>query len=183
MRSSANHRVAFRADWQKILRKTFKLENGKGWSFRELEIKRVLQTQVKLRHQKNDSRKTSWIPFEWSSRKVSMLTSELLELKSLIDDRNLTIKEAEKFRLGPNAEVSAVRAINWASIAYEFINSRSSNRLKTQQDLKTQMDRFLEIFKLNKKPINVKLFMTRFAENISQKFQIKLENTSINLKI
>ena len=69
------------------------------------------------------------------------------ELKRLIDDRNLTIKEAEKFRLGPSEEGNAVTVINLVIIADEFIKSRSGNRLKTQQDLKTRMDRVLDIFK------------------------------------
>ena len=140
--------MASRADWQKILRKTIKLENGEGWSLRGIEIKGVLQTQVTLRHLEDGRRETTFIPYEWNSRNQTKITTAVAELKRLIDDRNLTIKEAEKFRLGPSEERSAVTVINWASIADEFIKSRSGNRLKTQQDLKTRMDRVLDIFQV-----------------------------------
>ena len=138
--------MASRADWQKILRKTIKLENGEGWSLRGIEIKGVLQTQVTLRHREDGRRETTFIPYEWNSRNQTKITTAVAELKRLIDDRNLTIKEAEKFRLGPSEEGSAVTVINWASIADEFIKSRSGNRLKTQQDRKTRMDSVLDIF-------------------------------------
>ena len=113
--------MASRADWQKILRKTIKLENGEGWSLRGIEIKGVLQTQVTLRHREDGHRETTFIPYEWNSRNQTKITTAVAELKRLIDDRNLTIKEAEKFRLGPSEEGSAVTVINWASIADEFI--------------------------------------------------------------
>ena len=96
--------MASRAEWQKILRKTIKLENGEGWSLRGIEIKGVLQTQVTLRHREDGRRETTFIPYEWNSRNQIKITTADAELKRLIDDRNLTIKEAEKFRLGPSEE-------------------------------------------------------------------------------
>ena len=149
---------------RKFCAKPSKLENGEGWSLRGIEIKDILQTQVTLRHREDGRRETTFIPYEWNSRNQTKITTAVAELKRLIDDRNLTIKEAEKFRLGSSEEGSAVTVINWASIADEFIKSRSGNRLKTQQDLKTRMDRVLDIFKLKPRPINGKVFMERFAE-------------------
>ena len=46
--------MASRADWQKILRKTIKLENSEGRSPRGIEIKGILQTQATLRHREDD---------------------------------------------------------------------------------------------------------------------------------
>ena len=105
--------MASRADWQKILRKTIKLENGEGWYLRGIEIKGVLQTQVTLRHREDGRRETTFIPYEWNSRNQTKITTAVAELKRLIDDRNLTIKEAEKFRLGPSEEGSAASVLNW----------------------------------------------------------------------
>jgi len=156
--------VASRADWQKILRKTIKLENGEGWSLRGIEIKGVLKTQVTHRHREDGTRETTFIPYEWNSRNQTKITTAVAELKRLIEDRNLTIKEAEKFRVGPTDEGSAATVINWASVADEFCKSRSGNRVKTQQDLQTRMNRALEIFKLKPKPINGKTFMEKYAD-------------------
>ena len=64
---------------------------------------------------------------------------------------------------GPSEEGSAGTVINWESIADEFIKSRNDNKLKTRQDLKTRIDRVLEIFKLKQSPINRKVFLERFA--------------------
>ena len=43
---------------------------------------------------------------QWNSRNQPKTTTAVAELKRLIDDRNLTIKEAEKFRLVPSEEGS-----------------------------------------------------------------------------
>ena len=119
--------MASRADWQKILRKTIKLENGEGWSLRGIEIKGVLQTQVILRHRVDCRRETTFIPYEWNSPNQTKITTAIAELKRFIADQNLIIKEVEKIRFAPSEEGSAVKVINWTSIAYEFIKSRSGN--------------------------------------------------------
>jgi len=59
-----NHRVASRSDWQKMLRKAIKLENGEGWSLRGIERKGVLQSQVTLKHREDGRRETTFIPSE-----------------------------------------------------------------------------------------------------------------------
>jgi len=96
--------VASRADWQKILRKTIKLENGEGWYLRGIEIKGILQTQVTLRHGEDGHRETTFIPNEWNSRNQTKITTAVAELNRFIDDRNLNIKEAEKSRFAPSEE-------------------------------------------------------------------------------
>ena len=106
---------------QKILRKTIKLENGEGWSLRGIELKDVLQAQITLSHREDGRRETTFIPYEWSGRNQTKITTAVVELKRIIDDRNLNIKDSEKFIVGPSEEGSAVTVINWACIADEFI--------------------------------------------------------------
>ena len=126
--------MASRADWQKILRKTIKLENGEGWSLRGIEIKGVLQTQVTLRHREDGRRETTFIPYEWNSRNQTKITTAVAELKKLIDDRNLIIKKAEKFRLDPSEEESAVTVISWASIVDELTKYRSMQQTTQNEE-------------------------------------------------
>ena len=76
-----NHRVASKADWQKILRKAIKLENGERWSLRGTEIKGFLQTQVNLRPREDGLRETTFIPYEWNSRNQNKITTALAELR------------------------------------------------------------------------------------------------------
>ena len=77
--------MASRADWQKILRKTIKLENGEGWSLSGIEIKGVLQTQVTLRHREDGRRETTFIPYEWNSRNQRKIITTVADLKRLVD--------------------------------------------------------------------------------------------------
>ena len=74
------------------------------------------------------------------------ITTAVGEPKRLINDRYLTIKETEKFRLGPSEERSAVRVINWDSFADEFFKRKSGNRLKTQEDLKPRKNTIICLF-------------------------------------
>ena len=50
-----------------------------------------------------------------NSRNQTKITTAVAELKRLIDDRNLIIKDAEKLRLGQSEKGSAVTVINWAA--------------------------------------------------------------------
>ncbi len=85
--------MASRAEWQKILRKTIKLENGEGWSVRGMEIRGLLKTQVTHRFPEDGRRETTFIPYEWNSRNQTKITTAIGELKRLINERNLTLKE------------------------------------------------------------------------------------------
>ena len=73
-----------RADWQRILRKTFKLENGERRPLRGIEIKGVLQTQGTLRHREDIRKKTTFIPYKWNSRNQTNITTAVAERKRLI---------------------------------------------------------------------------------------------------
>ena len=146
--------MASRAEWQKILRKTIKLENGEGWSVRGMEIRGLLKTQVTHRFPEDGRRETTFIPYEWNSRNQTKITTAIGELKRLINERNLTLKEAEKFRVGSTEEGRATSVTNWEHLSEAFMDSRKGNRAPTKRDLKTNMLRVLELHKKKPRPIN-----------------------------
>ena len=119
------------------MRQTIRLEVGVGWQLRGREVGGVEKTQVTYQYPdglgKKNPRSSVFLPYDWSSRNQSKITRAVVELKRLIDSRNLIIKEVEKFRLGPSEEGSAVTDINLGSIADEFTKSRSGTRLKTKR--------------------------------------------------
>ena len=88
----------------------------------------VLKTQVTHRHREYGTRETTFI-LKWNSRNRTNITTAVAELKRLTEDRNLNIKEAEKFWVGPMDEGKAANLINWTSVADEMILRNQSQSL------------------------------------------------------
>tara|TARA_Y100001968_G_C18896970_1_gene498904 strand:+ start:179 stop:457 length:279 start_codon:yes stop_codon:yes gene_type:complete len=63
------------------------------------------------------------------------------DLKRLIYERNLSLKEAAKFMLKPVARDQAPSVINWENITEAFLEMRSDRRETSLRDLKTRMRR------------------------------------------
>jgi mRNA degradation ribonuclease J1/J2 len=91
--------------WAKNMRHAIKLENGDGWSVRGREVRGIRKTQVTYRYQDGlgmkNPRSAVFLPYEWTVRNQSKITTAVAGLKRLLEERNLkSLKEAESFRLG-----------------------------------------------------------------------------------
>ena len=79
---------------------TIKLENGDGWSVRGREIRGMNKTQVTYRFQDGlgmkNPRSAVFLPYDWNSRNQSKIITAVADLKGLVDERNLSLKEAAK---------------------------------------------------------------------------------------
>ena len=130
-----------RQEWHKIMRQTIKLENGDGWSVRGREIRGMNKTQVTYRFQDGlgmkNPRSAVFLPYDWNSRNQSKIITAVADLKRLVDERNLSLKEAAKFMLEPVANDQAPSVTNWGNIVDSFLDSRSDRRGTTLRDLKT----------------------------------------------
>ena len=70
----------------------------------------------------------------------------MAHLKRLVDERNLSLKDAAKFMLEPvaNGQAPSVSVTNRKNIIKAFMESRSDRRGTTLRDIKTRMRRVLE---------------------------------------
>ena len=136
-----------RQEWHKIMLQTIKLDNGDRWSVRGREIRGMNKTQVTYRFQDGlgmkNPRSAVFLPYDWNSRNQSKIITAVADLKRLVDERNLSLKEAAKFMLEPVANDQAPSVTNWGNIVDSFLDSRSDRRGTTLRDLKTRMRRVL----------------------------------------
>ena len=83
------------------MRQTIKLENGGGWSVRGREIRGMNKTQVTYRFQDGlgmkNPRSAVFLPYDWTSRNQSKVITPVADLKRLVDERNLSLKEAAMY--------------------------------------------------------------------------------------
>ena len=93
------------------MRQTIRLEVGVGWQLRGREVGGVEKTQVTYQYpdglDKKNLRGSVFLPYDWNSRNQSKIITAVADLKRLVDERNLSLKEAAKFMLEPVANDQA----------------------------------------------------------------------------
>ena len=107
------------------MRQTIRLEVVVGWQSRGREVGGVEKTQVTYQYPdglgKKNPRSSVLLPYDWSSRNQSKITTAVADLKSLMEERNLSLKEAAKFMLEPVSKDQAPTITNWKNIVEAFI--------------------------------------------------------------
>ena len=136
-----------RQEWHKIMRQTIKLENGDGWSVRGREIRGMNKTQVTYRFQDGlgmkNPRSAVFLPYDWTSRNQSKIITAVADLKRLVDESSLSLKESAKFMLEPVVNDQAQSVTNRENIIEVFLESRNDPRGTTLKDLKKRIRRVL----------------------------------------
>ena len=90
-------------------------------------------------------RSAVFLPYEWTVRNQSKITTAVADLKRLLEQRDLkSLKEAESFRLGRNEHDQSEGIQGWEALTNAFIESRGNRRESTLRDLRTRMRRVLE---------------------------------------
>ena len=84
-------------------------------------------------------RSAVFLTYDWNRRNQSKIITAVADLKRLVYERNLSLKEAAKFMLEPEANYQAPSVTNWENIVKAFLDSRSDRRGTTLRDLKTRM--------------------------------------------
>ena len=78
------------------MRQTIRLEVGVGWQLRDREVGGVEKTQVNYQYPdslgKKNPRSSVFLPYDWSSRNQSKITTAVADLKRLMEERNLSLK-------------------------------------------------------------------------------------------
>ena len=76
-------------------------------------------------------RSAVFLPYDWNSRNQSKIITAVADLKRLVDEKNLSLKEAAKFMLEPLANDQAPSTTYWENIIEAFLESRSDHRETT----------------------------------------------------
>ena len=95
------------------MRQTIKLEKGDGWSVRCKEIRGMNKTKVTYLFQDGlgmkNPRSAIFLPHYWNSRNQTKIITAVADLKRLVYERNLSLKEAAKFIPEPVANDQSPR--------------------------------------------------------------------------
>ena len=90
------------------MRQTIQLEVGVGWQLRGRKVGGVEKTQVTYQYPdglgKKNPHSSVFLPYDWSSRNQRKIITAVADLKRLVDERNLSLKEAAKFMLEPRSK-------------------------------------------------------------------------------
>ena len=82
------------------MRYTIRLEVGVGWQLRGREVGGIEKTLVTYKYPedlgKKNPRSSVFLPYDWSSRNQSQITTAVADLKRLMEECNLSLKEAAK---------------------------------------------------------------------------------------
>ena len=101
------------------MRQTIRLEVGVGWQLRGREVGGVEKTQVTYQYPdglgKKNPRSSVFLPYDWSSRNQSKITTAVADLKRLMEERNLSLKEAPKRYSHPQLMQ------HWYYVHHEFL--------------------------------------------------------------
>ena len=109
-------------------------------------------------------RSAVFLHYDWTSRNQSKIIYAVSDLKKLVDERDLSLKEAAKFMLEPLLKDQAPSVTNWGNIIKALLESSSDRGGITLRDLKIRMRRVFETMSANPKPRDDRALMKRFAE-------------------
>ena len=79
-------------------------------------------------------RSAVFLPYFWNSRNQSKIITAVADLKRLVDERDLSLKEAAKFMLELEANDQVPSVTKWEKIIEAFLESRSDYRGTTLRD-------------------------------------------------
>ena len=143
--------------WDKLLRQQLKLEHGKGWQITEQS------GRTKLTRRLGDgSRSSVMLNHLWAPSSASAITASVAQLRVLMDERNLRLREAAELNSAPAAP-AANGAIEWRAVADAFYETRKDRRRTTQRDLRRRVEAALRTIATRPKPRDGRSLMRAYA--------------------
>lgn len=161
--------MASRQHWFETLRLSIRQEHGKGWSVREIgatnrnPIGRCQLTRI----WEDRTRSSVVLPLEWKSNNQSKILSAVGQLRTLMEERNLSLQDANKLNTevlaGPQQNADEEFA-GWPEVGARFMRSQGGRRSSTLKDLQKRVDRTLEALKSKPAPRDGNSVMRRYAD-------------------
>ena len=110
------------------MRQTIRLEVGVSWQFIVREVGGIEKPQVTYEYPDGLDKKiphSSFFPYAWSNSNQTKITMAVADLKRLMEESNLSLKETAKFLLEPVARDKAPSITLWKNIIEAFFESRN----------------------------------------------------------
>ena len=147
--------------WDTTLRDVIKSEHGFGWSIREHRNK----VQLTRRHD-DGSRSSISLDLPWNASSQTEVVKLLGEIRQRMDAQGLGLAEA--YALIRNAPTAESGRLDWVVVIEQFLASREGRRATTLRDLRTRMDRTLQVLQSKPSPKDGRSLMRAYA---AQHFQ------------
>ena len=161
--------MAARQQWYETLRLSIQQEHGRGWSVREIGATRrkpIGRCQL-TRIWEDRTRSSVMLPLEWKANNATKILTAVGQLRTLMEERNLSLQEAQKLNTellaGPNQDNDEEFA-GWPEVAERFLKSQTGRRSSTLRDLRTRVERTLLALRSRPRPRDGGTVMERYAE-------------------
>jgi integrase len=161
--------MAPRQQWFETLRLSIRQEHGKGWSVREIgstsrnPIGRCQLTRI----WEDRTRSSVVLPLEWKHPNATAILSAVGQLRTLMDERNLSLQDANKLNTellaGPQQNAEEEFA-GWPEVGTRFLKTQEGRRSSTLRDLTTRVQRTLKALQSKPAPRDGGSVMKRYAE-------------------
>ncbi len=165
--------MAPRQQWFETLRLSIQQEHGKGWSIWEVgATKRNPVGRCRLtRIYKDRTRSSVVLHLEWKATSATAILSAVGQLRTLMDDRNLSLQDANKLNteLLSGPQVDGGEFAGWAQVGERFLKTQAGLRSSTLADLTTRVERTLEALKSRSCPRDSGTLMQRYADKFFAK--------------
>ncbi|MEB3361450.1 MAG: site-specific integrase [Synechococcaceae cyanobacterium] len=147
--------------WDATLRDVIRTQHGFGWSIRGHRGK------VQLTRRYDDgSRASVSLDLPWDASSQTEVVTVLGEIRQRMDAQGLGLAEA--YRLIRQAPTAESGRLNWVEVVEQFMASREGRRPTTLRDLRTRMNRTLQVLQTSPRPKDARSLMRAYA---AQHFQ------------
>lgn len=160
--------MAPRQQWFEIVRLQLRQQHGKGWSVREIgatsrnPIGRCQLTRI----WEDRTRSSVVMPLEWKATNATAILTTVGQLRTLMEERNLSLQEALKLNTellaGPQS--TEEEFAGWPEVAVRFLKTQEGRRSSTLRDLTTRVERTLVALQGKPVPRDGATLMRRYAE-------------------
>jgi integrase len=142
--------------WDATLREVIKTSHGFGWSIRGHRGKVQLTRRLE-----DGSRSSVSLNLPWDASCQSDVIQTLSEIRQRMDAQGLGLKEA--YALIYSAPTADSGRLDWAAVVEMFMASREGRRKTTLRDLRTRMNRTLQVLHATPRPRDGRSLMRAYA--------------------
>jgi integrase len=142
--------------WISALRHLLKTEHGYGWSIREHRGKVQL-----TRRFEDGSRSSVSLDLPWDASCQTGVVNAIGEIRQRMEAQGLSLPEA--YALIRSAPTSESGRLDWVVVVDQFLASREGRRMTTLRDLRTRMNRTLEVLEAAPRPRDGRSLMRAYA--------------------
>lgn len=160
--------MAPRQQWFDTLRLQLRQEHGKGWSIREVGVtaRNPIGRAQLTRIWEDRTRSSVALPLEWKASNATAILTTVGQLRTLMEERNLSLQDALKLNTEAHSGTQAGEAgfSGWDAVAERFLQSLQGRRSSTLKDIASRTERAVLALKGKPAPRDGATLMRRYAD-------------------